>query len=165
MTVTNTETSKNNLFTSYTPWGRLQDLNNAFHPPKFVRRYVPSRLPFPEKTACKPPFCVMYRYQSNITGGVECSLFCCPVSPLPSIPTWPGTQQIISWKFRWSRRWTKSCILMAKASVLYRLERDSKALSESLQMTVFCIRAEFTYCSALWIVNFSALKTLRENGV
>ena len=80
MTVTNTETSKNNLFTSYTPCGRLPDLNNAFHPPKFVRRYAPSRLPFPGKTACKPPFCVIYRYQSNITGGLDCSLFCCQVS-------------------------------------------------------------------------------------
>ena len=152
MTVTKMETSKNNLFTSYTLCRRLPDLNNAFHPPKFVGRYVPSRLPFPEKTAYKPPFWVMYWYQSNIIGELECSLFCCLVSQFITkyrIPTWPGTQQKISWKFRWSWRWTKSCILMIKASVLYRLERDSKALSESLQMTVFFTRAEFTYYSAL----------------
>ena len=79
LTVTNTEMCKNNLFTSYTPCRRLSDRNIAFHPPKFVGRYVPSRLPFLEETACKPLFCVMYQYQNNITGGFKCSLFCCPV--------------------------------------------------------------------------------------
>ena len=70
MTVTNTEMSNNNLFTSYTPCRRLLDLNKAFYPTKSVGRYVPSRLSFPEKTACKPSLGFMYQDQSNITGGL-----------------------------------------------------------------------------------------------